>query len=99
MIWVGVIIFIVGIPIHEGFHAIFFAPFQKRGFKSTKIGRNHFGFYCETKEAIKVKHYIIGLIAPTVLLGIIPAIIAIAKGNIYLLLVGWVLTIGGAWIL
>ena len=95
--WVGIIIFIISIPIHEVFHAIFFAPFQKRGFKSIKIGRNHIAFYCETKEPIKVKHYIIGLMAPTVLLGIVPAIIAIAIGNIYLLFVGWIMTTLGAW--
>jgi len=83
------------IGIHELLHAVFFAPFQKNGFKSTVIGSSQMGYFCETKEPIKVKHYIIGLVAPTIIMGVIPLIIGVATGNMYLLLFGWWMTVGG----
>ena len=91
----AVIINFACIGVHEVLHAIFFAPFQKNGFKSIKIGSNQIAYFCETKEPIKVKQYIIGLVAPTIIMGVIPVIIAIATGNIYLLLFGWWMTVGG----
>jgi len=91
----AVVIYFVCIGVHELLHAMFFAPFQKNGFKSTKIGSNQMGYFCETKEPIKVKQYIIGLIAPTIIMGVIPLIIAIATSNIYLLFFAWWMTVGG----
>jgi len=94
-IMMAVVIYFACIGVHEVLHAIFFAPFQKNGFKSTKIGSSQMGYFCETKDPIKVKHYILGLVAPTIIMGVVPAIIAIATGNIYLLLFGWWMTVGG----
>jgi len=90
-----VVLNFVTIGIHELLHAVFFAPFQKNGFKSTIIGSSQMGYFCETKEPIKVKHYIIGLIAPSIIMGVIPLIIGVTTGNLYLLLLGWWMTVGG----
>ena len=95
IIIVAVVIFFACIGVHEILHAVFFAPFQKKGFKSTKISSSQMGYFCETKEPIKVKQYIIGLIAPTIIMGVIPLIVAIATSNIYLLFFAWLMTIGG----
>ncbi len=82
------IILVVGIVLHELIHGITWAVFAKRGFKSIK-----FGFmvkmltpYCHCKEPLKVKHYVLGAIMPAIILGFIPAIIAIAIGSFKLLL-------------
>ena len=91
----AVVIYFVCVGVHELLHAIFFAPFQKHGFKSTKLGSNQMGFFCETKEPIKVKQYIIGLVAPTIIMGVIPLMIAIATSNIYLLFFAWWMIVGG----
>ncbi|MCL2188596.1 MAG: DUF3267 domain-containing protein [Defluviitaleaceae bacterium] len=81
--------------VHELLHAVFFAPFQRNGFASTRISSNLMGFFCETKEPIKVGQYIIGLVAPTLIMGIIPLIIGVVTGNVFLLLFGGWMTIGG----
>jgi len=44
--------------------------------------------YCHCKEPLKVKHYIFGAIAPAIILGIIPSVLAILIGNLKLLIFG-----------
>jgi hypothetical protein len=85
---------IVGIVIHELIHGVFWARYAKNGFKSIKFGilLKMLTPYCHCKEALKIKHYIIGAIMPAILLGIVPAIIAIAVGNLALLIFGIVFT-------
>ncbi|UPZ38613.1 DUF3267 domain-containing protein [Sphingobacterium sp. PCS056] len=82
------LIMIVGIVLHELIHGITFSVYAKHGFKSIK-----FGFlvkmltpYCHCKEPLKVNHYIIGALMPAIILGIIPALISLITGNIFLLL-------------
>ena len=86
----GIIVFIIGIIMHELIHGIFWASFAKRGFKSIKFGVlwKMITPYCHCKELLKVKHYIIGGIAPAILMGFIPAIVSMFTGNIWLLVFG-----------
>ena len=93
-----VIIFLLGIALHELIHGITWAIFAKKGFKSIKFGIlwKMFTPYCHCKEPLKVKQYILGAITPAILLGIIPAVIAIFKGNIGLLLFGMFFTMAAA---
>lgn len=44
--------------------------------------------YCHCREALKVKHYIFGALLPAILLGILPATLAILTGYLPLLLAG-----------
>lgn len=52
--------------------------------------------YCHCKEPLNVRQYIIGAIAPAILLGIVPSIVAIMIGNPGLLLFGMFFTIAAA---
>ena len=84
------IAFIIGIVIHELVHGIFFAKYATKGFKSVKFGVlwKMLTPYAHCKEPLQIKHYIIALLAPLVLVGILPAILGIVLGNPGLLLFG-----------
>ena len=84
----------LGIAVHELIHGIAWAIFAKNGFKSMKFGVmwKLLTPYCHCKDALKVKEYIFGAIAPAILLGILPAIVAIFNGSISLLIFGMFFT-------
>ena len=79
-----------GIIVHELIHGITWAIYAERGFKSIKFGIlwKMLTPYCHCKEPLKVKHYITGAIMPGIIVGIIPAVIAIITGNLGLLIFG-----------
>ena len=83
-------IMILGIVLHELIHGITWAKFAKEGFKSIKFGVlwKMLTPYCHCKEALNVRQYIIGAISPAIIMGIVPAIIAIMIGNLGLLIFG-----------
>jgi hypothetical protein len=65
--------------VHEMIHGIYWSKYTE--VKINVILRSLYrGCYC--KEPIKIKTYIIGLIMPMLILGIIPLIIGILVGNI-----------------
>ena len=72
-----------GIILHELIHGISWAFFTEKGFKSIKFGImwTMLTPYCHCKEPLKIKHYIFGAVMPGILLGIVPAIIAILIGS------------------
>ena len=80
-------ILIVGAVIHELLHGITWGYFAKNKMKSIKFGVKwqYITPYCHCKEPLKVKHYWIGGAMPLIVMGIIPAIVAIAIGNSFLL--------------
>lgn len=85
-----VLIIILGIILHELLHGIFFAKFAKNGFKSVKFGIlwKMLTPYCHCEEPLKIKHYKIALLAPLIIMGIIPAIISLFTGSQTLLIFG-----------
>ena len=85
-----ILVLILGIIAHELIHGIVWAKFTKNGFKSIKFGImwKMITPYCHSKEPLKVKHYTLGAIMPAIILGLIPAILAIIVGNIALLVFG-----------
>ena len=90
-----IFVLLLGIVVHELIHGVFFAVFAKKGFKSIKFGVlwKKVTPYCHCKEPIKVKHYIVGVIAPAIILGVIPSITSLFTGSIWLLIFGMVLTL------
>lgn len=83
-----VIVLLAGIVVHELIHGATFALFAKHGFKSIKFGilLKMLTPYCHCKEPLKVKQYIVGAIMPAIILGLLPGIIAIFTGNVFLLI-------------
>ena len=94
IVWKGLFIFIIGIVVHELIHGIVWSKFAKNGFKSIKFGVlwKMLTPYCHCTELLKVKHYIWGAITPAIILGFIPAVIAMFTGNIWILTFGMIFT-------
>jgi len=90
------VVFILGVIVHKLLHGIFYAIFTKHGFKATKFGVGKGYAYCETREIMRTKHFIVGLMVPMIILGIIPSIVSIFTGNVNLLAFGIVFTAAGA---
>lgn len=81
---------IIGILVHELIHGIFFSKYASHGFKSIKFGVlwKTLTPYCHCKEPLKVKHYIVGVLAPLFVVGVLPAILGIVLGNLGLTIFG-----------
>lgn len=88
------LLFVVGIAVHELIHGFFFGLFAKNGFKSIRFGVmwQMLTPYCHCKEPLKIKHYFLGALMPALLLGIIPGVISLFNGNGLMLLFGILFT-------
>ena len=64
---------------HECIHAIVFGIFAKKHFKSVEIGIvwRYITPYCACKETLTKWQYILGMAMPTIILGFVPAVIAV----------------------
>ena len=89
---------IFGVIIHELIHGVTWARYTDNGFKSIKFGVlwKMLTPYCHCKELLRVKHYAMGAIAPAIILGFIPSVVAIIIGNFGLLIFGLVFTVVAA---
>jgi hypothetical protein len=90
---ITIIILFAFLLIHEMIHAIVWSKFTKVNVNIKLKSLCRF-FVCE--EAIKMNHYIIGLIMPTIILGIIPLLIGICLGNIIIYMFGILFIASGA---
>lgn len=97
------IVFILGIIVHELIHGITWAIFADKGFKSIKFGVmwKMLTPYCHCKEPLLIKQYLLGAIMPAIILGVIPAVISMFTGSIALLVFGafFTLAAGGDFIM
>lgn len=93
----GMGILIVLIVVHELIHGAVFACFAKDGFKSVAFGViwSMMTPYCTCRESLKRKHYMLAILAPTVVLGILPAAVALAIGSWGMMLIGIFMILGG----
>jgi len=85
--WIAVLCLIAGIVAHELIHGIVWAIYAKNGFQSIKFGVlwKVITPYCLCKEPLTVRRYIVGVIMPAIILGFLPAILAIKIGSLPLL--------------
>lgn len=86
---------IVSIVVHELIHGITMGIFAKNHFKSIAFGIivQYLTPYCSCKEPLRKHQYILGLLMPCIVLGIIPMILALAFGSFLLLVYGAFMTI------
>lgn len=88
---------LVLIVVHELIHGAFWAIFAKNHLKSIEFGfmAQYLTPYCCCKEVLTKGQYIIGGIMPTVILGLIPAVVAIFTGSWLVFLIGCIMILSG----
>ena len=94
---VFLVIFAVLVVVHELIHGLFWAIYAKDHLKSIEFGFmvSSFTPYCCCKDMLTKYQYIVGGIMPTVILGIIPAIIAIFTGSVFWFIMGELMILAG----
>lgn len=93
----GLAILIALIVVHELIHGAVFACFAKEGVRSVAFGViwSMLTPYCTCRESLKRKHYMLAILAPTVVLGILPAVVALTIGSWEMMLIGVLMVLGG----
>jgi hypothetical protein len=83
MTWQFTLAIILGIPIHELLHALFFSIYAKSGIRSIKFGVmwELMSPYCHCREPIKIGQYLIAAVVPGIVLGILPLIFSFFIGR------------------
>ena len=84
-------------PKHELIHGITWSRFVEGGWKSISFGfiAEYLTPYCSCNQPMKKHQIIIGALMPTLLLGIIPGIIALFTGSSLLMALALVMIVGG----
>lgn len=82
---------------HEGIHGLVWGIFAPDHFKTISFGViwKMVTPYCTCSQPLSRGAYFTGALAPTVVLGIIPCIIALVTGSFFLMAVGCLMIIGG----
>ncbi|MBQ8845719.1 MAG: DUF3267 domain-containing protein [Lachnospiraceae bacterium] len=95
--FVGLVLLTAFIVGHELIHGAVFACFAKDGFRSVAFGViwSMLTPYCTCRESLKRKHYMLAILAPTVVLGILPAAVALTVGSKWILYLGVLMILGG----
>lgn len=90
------VLYVLFILIHELVHGITWALVSKKGFDVIEFGImwEHMAPYCTCKVPLEKKDYLIGALAPLVVVGILPTIIGILIGSYLLTTLGAFLVIG-----
>ncbi|WP_455541992.1 DUF3267 domain-containing protein [Intestinibacter sp.] len=91
------ITFIALVVVHELIHGLFWAIYAENHLKSIEFGFmvSSLTPYCCCKDMLTKYQYIIGGIMPTVILGIIPAVIAIFTESCFLFTIGEIMILAG----
>lgn len=89
--------FVGGIFLHEALHALGWILFARQPRETIEFGFKQLTPYTHARQAMPVTPYRYGILLPGLLLGIVPALVAIATGSIFLLAVGvfFTFTAGG----
>jgi len=90
----GLVILLLGVIAHELLHGLGWSFYTKNGWKSIKFGImwSFLTPYCHCSEPLKMGPYRFGSILPAIVLGFLPSIIAIATGNLGLMVFGFFFT-------
>lgn len=91
------VIFFVLVALHELIHGLFWAIYANNHLKSIEFGfiKSSLTPYCCCKDMLTKVQYIIGGIMPTILLGILPAVISIFTGSIFWFAMGEIMILSG----
>ena len=84
---ITLILAIVGIVVHELIHGLTWACYAKSGWKSISFGVwwKMLTPYCHCNEPMRIPCYMISAMMPCIVLGVIPAIVALFIGSLPML--------------
>lgn len=93
-----VIAYLGGIIIHELIHGITWARYAPGGWKSISFGVmwKMLTPYCHCDKPLKVRHYVLGALAPLVALGILPIVTGLCFCSMAVLVYGIIFTSAAA---
>lgn len=82
---------------HELIHGLTWALFAEKHWKSISFGyiAKYMTPYCTCRDPLKKGQYIIGALAPTIVLGVIPAAAGAVAGSVWLLAMGAIMILSG----
>ena len=89
--------FFLLIAAHEGIHGLVWGAFAKSGWKSVSLGVvwQYLTPYCTCSEPLPKHAYLVGALAPTVVLGLLPVLAAYATGSLVWFGIGALMILGG----
>ncbi len=92
---VFIVVFFALIVVHELIHDVTWAIFAPRHWKDVELGfmKQYLTPYCTCLAPLHKAHYVIGGLAPLVVLGLIPLVIGVAAGWIGWALMGMIMTV------
>ena len=81
---------LISIPVHEFLHGLGWVSSCKNGWKSISFGViwKMLTPYCHCNEPMRISGYMMGAMMPCVVLGVVPAIVALFVGDLTLLVFG-----------
>ncbi len=82
------VVFIVGIVIHELIHGITWMLATHKDFSHLSFGVMKMSPYCHIDVPMPKRQYVAGALMPLLLLGVLPLIAALAMGNYLWMLIG-----------
>lgn len=90
-----ILIFVIGLILHELIHAVSWVTFAKIPFTKIKFGINvrSLSPYAHCGEAVTAKVYRIALLTPAIILGISPILISFISGSVWFFVTGLLFTV------
>lgn len=82
------ILIVVGIVVHELIHGITWIIATHKDFSHLSFGIMKMSPYCHIDVPMQKRQYVVGALMPMLLLGVLPAILALAIGSWFWLLIG-----------
>ena len=95
--YLTLVIILFGVLVHELLHGISWARYTGNGMKDIKFGViwSMLTPYCRCEVPLNVKHFLFGLLAPGIALGLLPAIYGLVSQNAGIMLFGMFFTLVG----
>lgn len=96
--WVLLVALLAGIVLHELLHGVGYVWFGRGRWKDLKFGfkLKHLAAYASTSSPLTASAYRGAVVLPGLVVGVLPLLAAIALGSGWLLLFGYLLTVGAA---
>jgi hypothetical protein len=89
---------VMSILLHELIHGLCWSLFAPNGWKSVRFGIIWKSLlpYCHCVESLTAKQYRIGLLMPTIVLGLFPIVYGLITGSFFALFYGYIMLLAGS---